>query len=129
MILKKRREGERSERGDSLVGVLVALLLCSLIVLGIMQMVTYGTRMNLEAKRQTRAFALAQEKMEELLRAPLTSTALAEGTYESEPEPGYGLTWVVTEDDPAPNSRSILVRVETGGGADARCVSLLEYRY
>jgi Tfp pilus assembly protein PilV len=127
MILE--REKRIGERGESLIGVLVAVLLCSILILGTIQMITYGTQINLKAKRDTKAFALAQEKMEELLRAPLSSTELAEGTYESEPEPGYILTWVVTEDDPAPNSRSLLVRVEAGRGDDARCVSLLEYRY
>ena len=129
MIGKAAARKRKSERGESLIGILVATLLCSIMTVSLLQMVSFGTQMNLKANRETRAFAIAREKMEELLRAPLSTDELSEGTYIEETESGYTCTWIVTEADPAPGSLSILVRVEAGRGANARCVSLMEYRY
>lgn len=100
----------RSPSGFSLVEVLVALSLLSMMLIGATPLFVFVTRANSAAEDQTFSSALASEKAEEMKRMPLASVASgADVVYRD--NIAYDRVWVVANDTPHPTMRTVTVTV------------------
>ncbi len=75
----------KKNKGFTLVEVLVAAVLLSFVVVGVLLMSTTSIKSNHYANRHTRAIVLAEEKMESMLKIPFDQLS----TYTTEEE-DYG---------------------------------------
>lgn len=75
----------KKNKGFTLVEVLVAAVLLSFVVVGVLLMSTTNIKSNHYANRHSRAIVLAEEKMESMLRMPFDQLS----TYTAEDE-DYG---------------------------------------
>jgi prepilin-type N-terminal cleavage/methylation domain-containing protein len=104
-FIKKRSEGIKGQEGFTLVEVMVALLIISIITVGLVQ----GTRFSLNTlevnKEKTRAIALANEKIELIKTLNYDDIKLQSedpewpepGTYPMLYESGYDIEYRITE--------------------------------
>ena len=111
-----QRSRTRSQRGFTIIEVLVAMAILSFGLLAVAGMQVVAIRVNVAAQRLDQATTLAQDKIEELMALPFTHASLNDttpvGTEQPYPDantpPGYTLTWYV---DTSADGNSIAVRV------------------
>jgi type IV pilus assembly protein PilV len=78
--------GTRSERGATLIEVMVALVLLAVGILGVMQLFPAGSRAQLQDRMTSSASYFAQEKLEQLGRLQWNDPDLTVGTHPATPE-------------------------------------------
>ena len=91
---------DRSQRGATLIEVVVALVILSLGILAVGQLFPVGSRTQLQDRLMTSASYLAQEKLEQLGRLQWNDPELTLGTHPATPEPvgdsgAWRRTWTV----------------------------------
>jgi Tfp pilus assembly protein PilV len=106
-VLRNRWHKLRSQRGISLVEILVAAFLFAIVVVALVEFYHWGRAQIVEVGLRRSGLALAQAKMEELRAASFTSTDLDIGNHSPEAiQVAESVTgsrsWTVTwKDDPA----------------------------
>ena len=99
-----------TEKGLSLIEVLVAMVVLSLGLLGLERVHIAAIQANTIASRLTQATTLAQDRAEQLMALPYNDAALAATTYtEPNPPQGYTITWTV--DAPSAGIKTININV------------------
>ena len=114
-----------TEKGFTLIEVLVAMAVFSLALLGLEKMHLTAIQVNATASRLTQATTLAQDKVERLMAMPYDDPMLADTTATgstttypntghpdpSPPPQGYTITWEVDTDVPSPGLKTINIFV------------------
>ena len=119
---------QAGEQGSSLIEVLLALGLSLVALLAVAALFGHGMDQNLMAGRTTTEVFLAQEKLEELLTLGSSPASLVPGTYDETLAGGYPRTWTVVANEPAPNARTVVVRVFRPGTAEGRQTRMVGVR-
>lgn len=118
------RQESRGEAGFSLVETMVASLVLTIGLVGMAQLLAVATIMHSDARHATDNTMLAQQKMDQLMKADfaLNSTVALGGSiasnmapYFDSPEPNIDRRWSVTA-GPVANTRTLTVYVENKGG-------------
>lgn len=107
-----------SEKGFTLVEVLVSTVVLTIGLVGIAALLAVTTEMHLGAREAARSTRLAQDKFDELMKLNFSAPQVAvggsldsnEANYFEEPTDGTTVRWVVT-DGPTDNTRVVTVRV------------------
>jgi type IV pilus assembly protein PilV len=89
-----------TEKGFTLIEVLVAIVMLSLGLLGLGRMHIAAIQVNTIASRLTQGTTLAQDKAEQLMALPYDHPMLADHTDPPNPQ-GYTVRWVVITDVPS----------------------------
>jgi type IV pilus assembly protein PilV len=108
-----------TEKGFTLMEVLVATVVLSLGLLGLEKMHLTAIQVNTIASRLTQATTLAQDRVERLMAMPYNDPLLADttptGTFTSYTDPnppqGYTITWRVDANVPAAGIKTINIFV------------------
>ena len=114
-----------TDKGFTLIEVLVAMVVFSLALLGLGKMHLTAIQVNAAASRLTQATTLAQDKVERLLAMPYNDPLLADTTAPgsitsypnaghpdpSPPPEGYTITWEVDTDVPSAGLKTINIFV------------------
>lgn len=117
-----RRPGRRlgAESGISLIEVMVAVVVITVGVLALGAVIPTGIHKVTDSETDTRASALASDRCEQLLVTPFDDGDLDAGTHQDSSNPHdnlYNVSWIVEDDQPAPDCKRITVNVVrvTGG--------------
>lgn len=100
---------KKNDNGFSLIEVLLAIAIFSIILFGVNTMLISSTNTTAKARKLTESSSWAADRIETLLATDyddLDSSAadIVEGAYT--------ISWVVTEDAPINNVKTVVVRVE-----------------
>ena len=118
------RSGDRGDAGFSLVEAMIASLVLTVGLVGLLQLLAVTTVMHSDARHATTATLLAQSKLDELMKKNLsTNAAVQEGgsisadvaNYFDTPQAGVTRRWVVAP-GPVANTRLVTVKVTNKGG-------------
>ena len=121
---RRHADGARGEAGFSLVETMIASLVLTVGLVGLLQLLAVATVMHSDARHATTATLLAQAKIDELMKKNLsTSAAVQEGgsisanvaNYFDTPEDGITRRWLVAP-GPVTGTRLLTVKVENKGG-------------
>ena len=109
----------QSERGFTLIEVLIAMSILAVGLLAIATMQISAIRVNATARNITERSIVAQDKLEELVGKQYTDTDLSitdGGTphVDTDPPTGFNVSWTVTN-GPSANTLLITVSVDEGG--------------
>ena len=121
---RRQDDDARGEAGFSLVETMIASLVLTVGLVGLLQLLAVATVMHSDARQATTATLLAQAKIDELMKKNLsTSAAVQEGgsisanvaNYLDTPEDGITRRWLVAP-GPVTGTRLLTVKVENKGG-------------
>lgn len=106
------------EEGFTLIEVLISTLVLTIGMIAIAGLLAVTVQAQMSARESARSVRLAQDKMDELMKASFTSPAVSVGgglnanvaNYNESPDAGTTIRWVVA-DGPADDTRVITVRV------------------
>ena len=111
-----------TESGFSLIETMVASLVLTIGIVGLMQLLAVATVMHSDARKATADTVLAQAKLDELMKSGLSLATTQLGSltsnmapYYDEPESGITRRWQVT-DGPVAGTHLLQVTVENKGG-------------
>ena len=117
-------DNDRGDSGFSLVETMIASLVLTVGLVGLLQLLAVATVMHSDARHATTATLLAQAKIDELMKKNLTTAAAVQvggnlasnvANYFDTPENGVTRRWVVAN-GPVANSRLLTVKVENKAG-------------
>jgi Tfp pilus assembly protein PilV len=113
----------RTERGFTMVEVMIAILLTAIAVIGIMALFMTETRASSYSRHSTEATALAADKLEKL-RTMAAPAAGAETDLDPQGAAGgiFGRTWSVDTSNPSFTDISVDVSWDENG--DARTITM-----
>ena len=125
-VLPDRRpgSGDRGDAGFSLVEAMVASLVLTVGLVGLLQLLAVTTVMHSDARQATTATLLAQSKLDELMKKNLSTNASVQvggsittnvANYFDTPQAGITRRWAVSN-GPVANTRLLTVKVENTGG-------------
>lgn len=108
-----------TEKGFTLIEVLVATVILSLGLLGLARVHIATIQVNTIASRLTQATTLAQDRVEQLLALPYNDPALVDATApqtftnytDPNPPQGYTISWAVDTDAPSTGMKTINIDV------------------
>ena len=108
-----------TEKGFTLIEVLVAMAVFSVALLGLARMQIAAIQVNTIASRLTQGTTLAQDRAERLMALPYNDPTLADttatGIFTSYTDPnspqGYTIRWDVDTDVPSPGIKTINIFV------------------
>jgi len=97
---------------------MIALTIFAVGMLAVATMQISAISVNARAKRLTQRTTYAQDKIEELVALPYTDSGdLANGFHtEAANTDGFTVSWTITDNNPIPNVKSIVVTVTGYGG-------------
>jgi prepilin-type N-terminal cleavage/methylation domain-containing protein len=98
-----------NDHGFSLIEVLIAIAIFSIALFGISTMLISSTKSAAKARKITESSSLAADRIETLLATDYDDLVSSPADIE---EGAYSISWVVTDDAPINNVKTIVVRVE-----------------
>lgn len=102
----------KGEAGFTLIEVLVALTVFSIGILAVMTMQTTSIGGNSKAQYIAEASSWGADRMETLMNLSYTHADLVAGNHAATGNPaGYTVTWLVTDNTPINNTKTIMVTV------------------
>jgi type IV pilus assembly protein PilV len=104
-IISKRA---RSEKGFTLLEIMIAISILAIGLLAVASLQISSIRGNAFASGVTEGTTLAADRIEKLLALPYTHADLVAGNH-TDPNPPnrYAVTWLVTDDSPVTNTKTI----------------------
>ena len=123
-----RHGGLGTERGFTLVEIMIAIFVFSVGLLAVASMQISGTKGTANAKRHTIAATWASDRIEKLISLPYNHPDLADGTNAQVTEDLHTIAWTVTQNQLINNTKTILVTVTWNDGAQDRNVSFTYYK-
>ena len=99
-----------TEKGFTLIEVLVAMVVFSVALLGLARMQIAAIQVNTIASRLTQGTTLAQDRVERLMALPYKDLTLASDTDPNPPQ-GYTIRWDVDTDVPSKGIKTINIFV------------------
>jgi prepilin-type N-terminal cleavage/methylation domain-containing protein len=126
----------KTNKGFTLVEVLVAMAVFSAALLALGRMQIVASQVSAAAGRLTRATALTQDKVEQLLALPYTNallddqTPVGQKTTYTDPNPpkGYTITWDVDADTPVAGVKTINLKVAWNNRGNPKSFQLAFYK-
>ena len=123
-----RRRG--SERGFSLVELMVAITFFGILMLGFLAIFPLGMRSVDKGEKLTVASSLAQDEIERLKVLPRTDPDLAAGAHLDAANPLLGVyarSWTVADDVPMAGMKAVNLTVAYSDNGIPRNVQILTY--
>ncbi|MGD9140023.1 MAG: prepilin-type N-terminal cleavage/methylation domain-containing protein [bacterium] len=120
-----------NEKGITLVELLIVCVVISFAFLGLANLFPVSMASLNESRMHTTAADFAQEKMEDLLELDGTHADLTAGTHNDPDNPirsSFNRQWVVTDNTPANDLKTIEVTVTYPHGDKTRSVTLASFR-
>ncbi len=120
--LAVRNAGRRADGGFSLIGVLVAIVIFGIGIMGLAVLLPIGSRAVSNSGTQTRASELCSTAAERLLTLPWGDADLVAGSHNDAGNPfpgGYWVSWVVENNQPVANCVRITIDVRWPTSASA----------
>lgn len=120
MQIGSRRKSARarrlrtSNRGFTLVEMMIALVLFGVGMMALAQVLPRGLSVRDKARRMSVATSMAQEEVERLRNLPFNDADLAGGTHADPNNPvdgAYGRQWVVQDNTPVQDMKRVTVTV------------------
>ena len=119
-----------SERGFSLIELMVSIAFFGLLMLGFLSIFPLGLRSVEKGERMTYASSLAQDEMERLRALPSADPDLNAGNHIDAANPIDGVytrSWVVTDDVPMAGMKSVALTVAYSDNGIPRNVQITTY--
>jgi len=108
----RKKAGLTNEHGFTLLEVIIAISILSIGLLGVASMQVASIRANALASNVTEGVTVASSRLEKLLASPYTNSDLSAGNHtDPNPPSGYSVSWNVTDDFPAKNTKKISLSV------------------
>ena len=126
--MKPVKKNLKTERGFTLVEIMVAICIFSIGMLAVASMQVTGTQGTANAKWHTGATAWASDQMEKLILLPYEHSDLDNGAHAGVTEDQYDISWVVQEDGLVDRTKTITVTVAWAGGGIDRTISFVYYK-
>jgi prepilin-type N-terminal cleavage/methylation domain-containing protein len=108
------RRKRASNRGFTLVEMMIALVLFGVGMMALAQVLPRGLSVRDKARRMTVATSMAQEEVERLRNLPFNHADLAGGAHDDPNNPidgAYGRQWVVQDNTPVTDMKHVTVTV------------------
>ena len=113
----------RSEKGFTLVEILVAIAILAFGILAIASMQSASLRSTQHSYNVTEGTTWAQDRIEQLMTLPYNQI----NTGQDASDPYYTIDWTVVSGSPVANTKSITVSVSWTASGGAQKESSLEY--
>lgn len=120
----------KSEKGVGLVEIIIAMLIFAIGITAAIRTLPVSNVATSRARNLTMSTNLAQQKIEELMGAPIDDADLAAGAHNDQNNPIeriYTRTWIVTDNDPVPDMKTVTVTVIYESGNKDNSVTLSTY--
>ena len=120
----------KSEKGVGLIEIIVAMLIFAIGITAAIRTLPVSNAATSRSRNLTMSTNLAQQKIEELMGAPIDAPDLAAGAHNDQNNPIeriYTRTWIVTENDPVPDMKTVTVTVTYESGSKDNSVTLTTY--
>ncbi|MBN2184215.1 MAG: type II secretion system protein [Candidatus Krumholzibacteriota bacterium] len=120
----------KSEKGAGLVEIIVAILIFGVGISAALRILPSSNRAATRAGNLTVATNLAQEKVEELMSFPHSSTDLSSGVHTDPDNPldiHYTRNWTVVNDSPVPDMKTLTVSVSYQTSSKDSVVTMSTY--
>jgi len=117
---------DRRDAGFTLIEMVFAVTILAVGVLAVASMQAASLRGTHHAYNVTEGTTWAQEKLEGLMTRSYSHSDMGAGTH-TETQGDYTVTWVVTEDSPVDNTKTIDVDVSWTASGGAEKVSSLDF--
>ena len=120
----------KSEKGAGLVEIIIAILIFGIGISAALRILPTSNRAATRAGNLTVATNLAQEKVEELMSYPHSSTELSNGGHPDPENPldlHYTRSWTVTDNDPVADMKKLEVSVSFQTSSKDSVVTMSTY--
>ena len=120
----------KSEKGVGLIEIIVAMLIFAIGITAAIRTLPVSNAATSRARNLTISTNLAQQKIEELMGAPIDAADLTAGAHNDQNNPIeriYTRTWIVTDNDPVPDMKTVTVTVTYESGSKDNSVTLSTY--
>ncbi len=120
----------KSEKGIGLIEIIIAMLIFAIGITAAIRTLPVSNTATTRSRNLTMSTNLAQQKIEELMGTPFTSTDLNAGAHDDPDNPIeriYTRTWNVTDNDPVSDMKTVTVTVTYLSGNSDNSVTLSTY--
>ena len=126
--MKPVKKNLETERGFTLLEIIVAICIFSVGMLAVASMQVSGTHGTASAKWHTGATVWASDQIEKIISLPYDHADLSDGAHAGITQDKYTISWVVQEDELIDNAKTITVTVGWEDSWLDRTISLVYYR-
>jgi prepilin-type N-terminal cleavage/methylation domain-containing protein len=126
--MKPVKKNLNTERGFTLVEIMVAICVFSIGMLAVASMQVSGTNGTANAKWHTGATAWASDQTEKIISLPYDHPDLTDGAHAGVTEDQYAISWDVQDDALVDNTKTITVTVAWDGIWLDRTISFVYYK-
>jgi prepilin-type N-terminal cleavage/methylation domain-containing protein len=120
----------KSEKGVGLIEIIIAMLIFAIGITAAIRTLPVSNTATTRARNLTMSTNLAQQKVEELMGAPLNDADLTAGAHNDLNNPIeriYTRTWIVADNDPIVDMKTVTVTVTYLSGSKDNSVTLSTY--